>query len=203
MGLERVLAACTSARVAAGGARRGLTLGRSRFASTALRCSPRGCVAQLATRTAFASLRQARRECLRSALRAPPPGLRSSAPQRSPPPGTACREPRWFVFSPNTKDRTAKARGHWARRASGAPRSAGLTASAKRVRNILVAPCLSGVNAVNAASCATAARPSTAGQSTRSATAPVKRCAKCPRAFAATKPPIDPRPLENRRFRPK
>ena len=59
----------------------------------------------------------------------------------------------------NTRNSPAKARGHRAQRASGAPRSAGLAASAKRVRNILVAPCLSVVNAVNEASCATGRKP--------------------------------------------
>ena len=91
-----------------------------RFAQTPLRCSLQGRAAELATRALRAALEQPRRVSLRSALRAPTlrlalqaapgpeaprarqaqtvrrdclcPGLASSSPQRSPPPGTACRE---------------------------------------------------------------------------------------------------------------
>ena len=96
------------ARVAAGVARRGLTLGRSVLRPTALRYSPRGRVAELTTFALLSAFKQPRRECLRSALRAPTPGLRSSAPQRSPPPGNACREQGCWLSAMNSRDISGK-----------------------------------------------------------------------------------------------
>ena len=66
--------------------------GGLRCASTALRCSVRGRAAELTALTSFAAFKQPRRVSSRSArVHAPTPALRFSSPQKSPPPGTACR----------------------------------------------------------------------------------------------------------------
>jgi len=66
---------------------RGDGFGGRCFAPTSLCCSSRGRAAQLTSLAALASFRQcAASQMLRSALRAPTPGLRCSAPQTSPRP---------------------------------------------------------------------------------------------------------------------
>ena len=62
---------------------RSASLARSVLRPTALRCSVLRPVAELTTRTAFASFEQPRRECLRVALRARPQVLRFSAHQKA------------------------------------------------------------------------------------------------------------------------
>ena len=61
-------------------------------ASTAFRCSARGRAAELAPFASLSLLKQTQRASLRSALRAPTSCLRSSPPQKSPPPKATCRE---------------------------------------------------------------------------------------------------------------
>ena len=70
---------------------RGSDCGGRRCAPTPLRCSARGRVAELTAFAALSAFGQLRRVSLRSALRAPTPGLCFSSPQKSPPPGTARR----------------------------------------------------------------------------------------------------------------
>ncbi len=83
-----------SRQVAFGG---GSCCGGRCCASTAFRCSTRGHAAELAAFASLSLLKQTRRVSLRSALRAPTSRLRSSPPQKSPPPKTTCRDidPRW------------------------------------------------------------------------------------------------------------
>jgi hypothetical protein len=70
----------------------GSCCGGRRFARTAFRCSVRGRAAELATFASLTALKQPRQVSLRSALRAPTPTLRSSPPQKSPPPDAPCRD---------------------------------------------------------------------------------------------------------------
>jgi hypothetical protein len=83
-----------SRQVAFGG---GSCCGGRCCASTAFRCSTRGRAAELAAFASLSPLKQTRRVSLRSALRAPTSRLRSSPPQKPPPPKTTCRDinPRW------------------------------------------------------------------------------------------------------------
>jgi hypothetical protein len=78
-----------SRQVAFGG---GSCCGGRCCASTAFRCSARGRAAELAAFASLSPLKQTRRVSLRSALRAPTSCLRSSPPQKSPPPKATCRE---------------------------------------------------------------------------------------------------------------
>jgi hypothetical protein len=100
-----------------------------RFATTPLRCSAFSRVAKLAAFAALTPLKQLRRVTLRSALRAPTEGLRSSPPHRSPPPGTACRAEPFVFLVEESKNRLAKAGPDRSRSALQAPRSAGLVAA--------------------------------------------------------------------------
>src|SRR5205085_1545339 len=70
----------------------GAASGGRRCAPTALRCSVRGRAAKLASFATLSALKQTRRVRSRSALRAPTPALRFSAPPDAPPPGPAYRE---------------------------------------------------------------------------------------------------------------
>lgn len=144
-----------SARAAAGTTRQGLTLGRS-AAPTALRCSSWVRAAQLATFATLTALGQVRRISLRSALCAPTPDLRFSSPQKSPLPGSACREAPEVVFDAGPATIASRPEGGTApgrvcaaeeRRARGRARSA--------LRELTRRICPSAVSEVNAASCAT------------------------------------------------
>src|SRR5205814_667637 len=83
--------------------------------------------AGLAPQNSLRSLRSLRSDSRgesdeRSALRAPSPALRFSSPQKSPPPGTACRAVTLVVFVGNTTPASAKARAGSGQRASAPPR---------------------------------------------------------------------------------
>jgi hypothetical protein len=95
--------ASSVACVAAGGSRRGRKAGgRALNAPTALRCARVGRIAQLTALAALSAFRQARWECQRSALRAPPHPLCSSPPRHAPAPAPACRDAgcvRWGSLS--------------------------------------------------------------------------------------------------------
>jgi hypothetical protein len=144
-----------SARAAAGTTRQGLTLGRS-AAPTALRCSSWVRAAQLATFATLTALGQVRRISLRSALRAPTPGLCFSSPQKSPLPGGACCEALEAVFDAGYATVVSRPEGGAAsgrvcaaeeHRARGRARSA--------LRKLTRRACPSAVSVANAASCAT------------------------------------------------
>jgi hypothetical protein len=102
--------------------------GGLRCASTPLRCSRRGSAAELAAFALLSPLKQLRRACSRSTLRVPPPALRFSPPQRSPPTHTAQCEPvhkverqgwrtnaisAWRRCAPSTPARTARRACWW------------------------------------------------------------------------------------------
>ena len=132
--------------------------GGLRFAPTPLRYSGSWPVAKLATLTAFAALEQSRRVRRQCALRARPRALRSSAPQKSRAPGTACRaKPVVACGATNTASdaawRAVPARGDfW----GDEQRSAGVGARSA-LRDLTRRDCPSETNAVSAASFA--ARP--------------------------------------------
>ena len=135
--------------------------GGLRCAQTPLRCSPQGRAAELAARALRAPLEQPRRVSLRSALRAPTLRLRSSSPQRSPPPGTACREAgllvlhRWRAQSASAKP---ACRAYRPGGASGTPSSARVSVGAhSALRALARRSCLSGARKARAAS--SSARP--------------------------------------------
>ena len=92
-------------------------------ASLRLHCGARSEVAPPNSLRSLRSLRsdKRRRVSSRSALRAPTSNLRSSSPQKSPPPGTPCRSGSVGVLRPNTTDVAAKARPGRLRSASEAP----------------------------------------------------------------------------------
>ena len=113
----------------------------------------------------------------RSALRAPTPALRLwlrlasssrllpyaatslSSPQKSPPPGTACRAVTLVVFAGNTSPVSAKVRAGSGQRASAQPRSAGLVDRARSALRFLTRRgCLNAANAVSVVSSATGPR---------------------------------------------
>ncbi len=98
-----------------------------------LHCGARSEVAPPNSLCSLRSLRSdsCRRVSSRSALRAPTSALRSSSPQKSPPPGAPCRSGTDGVLRPNTNDIAAKARSGRLRSASEAPSSAGLVARAR------------------------------------------------------------------------
>ena len=81
--------------------------------------SPWGRVAELTAFAALSPFRQTRRVSLRSALRAPTPGLCFSSPQKSPPPGTARRAGRWCVFGEAPRAPRAKGVGWLTQRSKG------------------------------------------------------------------------------------
>jgi hypothetical protein len=137
-----------------------------------LRCDARSAVAP---RNSLHSLRSLRSNSLgesdeRSALRAPTALLRFSPPHKSPPPGTAHRAAALVAFGDGGRGGAGKAGGGCAPAATyAAPRSAGLVAA--RVSALRVPTrrdCSSGVSAASEASFATATRPSTAGNPSRS-----------------------------------
>jgi hypothetical protein len=79
--------------VAAGGTRRGLTLWRSALRADFAALLGLGSASQNSLRALKGPpFKQLRRASLRSAQARPPPDRASQPPQRSPPPGTACRE---------------------------------------------------------------------------------------------------------------
>ena len=120
-----------------------------RIAPTALCCSLRGRAAELAT------LRQPRRVSLRSALRAPTPKLCCSPSHTGRRRGTTCRDVDARLFSATNTCAAAKLHPGRSRRASEAPRSAGLVAArASAHQQLTRRGCLSAANEVSVASSA-------------------------------------------------
>ena len=102
-------------------------------ASHRLYCGARSGVARPNSLRSLRSLRSNnRRESVDEARwRAPTSDLRSSSPQKSPPPGAACRSGTGLAFRSNTTDVSAKACPGGLRSASSALRSTGLVARAR------------------------------------------------------------------------
>ena len=102
-------------------------------ASRRLPCGARSEVAPPNSLRSLRSLRSSkrRRVSLRSALRAPTSALRSSSPQKSPPPSAACRSGAVGVLPTNRSNVSAKACPGRLRSASSAPSSAGPVARAR------------------------------------------------------------------------
>ena len=136
---------------------RGSWLRGRRCAPTGQRFSAMGRVAELASRTPRAALKQLRRVSPRSALRAPTPGLRSSSLHKSPRAGTARRDgSSRALLSVHATAASAKACPGRPRRACGAPSSTGLAAArVSALRRLTRRHCLSAVSEANAASSAT------------------------------------------------
>ena len=148
-------------------------------AARRLRCDARS---GLAPQNSLRELRSLRSDSRgesdeRSALRAPSPALRLwlrltsasrllpyaatslSSPQKSPPPGTACRAVTLVVFAGNTSPVSAKVRAGSGQRASAQPRSAGLVDRARSALRFLTRRgCLNAANEVSVVSSATGPR---------------------------------------------
>ena len=109
--------------------------------------------------------------------RAPTPALRFSSPQKSPPAGSACREiTPAAVLRPNTTSGSAKARPGRRRRASEAPRSAGLVAArAARIVFLTRRGCLNAARRERSEFGDGATRPSIAGESAQPTAAAKRR----------------------------
>jgi len=132
-------------------------------ASLRLHCDARSGVASQNSLRSLCSLRSnSRDESVDEAraARAPTPALCFSSPQKSPLPGTTCREDhRWWRACFEHRGASAKASAGSRRSASARPRSAGLVARARSAHQQLTRrSCLSAVSEANEASSATGPR---------------------------------------------
>ena len=198
------------ARVAAGGARRGLMLARSGAeradypvvlgpgSGRITHCAP--CGRSVQTDAARMRTKCAARTDPGSALRgAPeiaPAGLRLPRRWVCGVRGVGLRAPIPGPDIAHTMGSAAEACGDPVQRASGALRRTGLAPSAQRVRHHAHRHCLSVVSAANAASLAMRAqdRAPQGSRRVQRPTAPVKRCTGSPQALAAPRPTHNDRP---------